>query len=84
MTSATTILGLEERRAVVGGVQLRYFTRGQTIGGQGVPLVLVHGLGGSAANWVEIVARVVGSLPARSCRICLATAAPVRCRAARG
>jgi pimeloyl-ACP methyl ester carboxylesterase len=60
MTSATTILGLEERRAVVGGVELRYFASGQVsdqIDGQGVPLVLVHGLGGSAANWVEIVAR---------------------------
>ena len=55
MTSATTILGLEERRADVGGVQLRYFT-----GGVGVPLVLVHGLGGSAANWVEVVARSSG------------------------
>ena len=55
MTSATTILGLEERRAIVGGVELRYFT-----GGKGVPLVLVHGLGGSAANWIEVVAQSSG------------------------
>ncbi|MCP9487939.1 MAG: alpha/beta fold hydrolase [Gaiellaceae bacterium MAG52_C11] len=57
MTSATHIppleerLGLEERRALVAGVELRYFT-----GGEGDPLVLVHGLGGSAANWVELLA----------------------------
>ena len=46
MTAATNILGLEERRA--GGV--RYFA-----GGEGNAVVLVHGLSGSAANWVELV-----------------------------
>ena len=55
MTSATTILGLEESHAIVGGVEIRYFT-----GGGGVPLVLVHGLGGAAANWVEVVAQASG------------------------
>ena len=46
MTAATNILGLEERR--VSGV--RYFA-----GGEGEPVVLVHGLSGSAANWVELL-----------------------------
>jgi pimeloyl-ACP methyl ester carboxylesterase len=55
MTAATHILGLEERRAEIAGVDLRYFT-----GGEGVPLLLVHGLGGSAANWVELVASAAG------------------------
>ncbi len=55
MTAATRILGLEERRARFGGVELRYFA-----GGEGVPLLLVHGLGGAAANWVEVVARSAG------------------------
>jgi pimeloyl-ACP methyl ester carboxylesterase len=55
MTSATTRFGLEERHATIGGVELRYFT-----GGEGDPLLLVHGLGGSAANWVELVAAASG------------------------
>jgi pimeloyl-ACP methyl ester carboxylesterase len=46
VTAATNILGLEERR--VAGV--RYFA-----GGEGQPVVLVHGLSGSAANWVELL-----------------------------
>jgi len=46
MTSATNILGLAERRAS----GLRYFT-----GGTGEPVVLLHGLGGSAANWIELL-----------------------------
>jgi len=33
----------------VKGARLRYFTAGE-----GEPLVLVHGLGGAAANWVEL------------------------------
>jgi pimeloyl-ACP methyl ester carboxylesterase len=40
---------LEERRVVVKGGRLRYLT-----GGEGPPLVLVHGLGGSATNWTEL------------------------------
>ena len=55
MTAATHILGLEERRADIAGVDLRYFA-----GGEGEPLLLVHGLGGSAANWVELVASASG------------------------
>ena len=42
--------GLEERFADVKGVQMRYF-----VGGGGPPLVLVHGLGGAASNWTELV-----------------------------
>lgn len=41
--------GLEERFAEVKGVRMRYF-----VGGEGPPLVLVHGLGGAAANWIEL------------------------------
>jgi 4,5:9,10-diseco-3-hydroxy-5,9,17-trioxoandrosta-1(10),2-diene-4-oate hydrolase len=39
--------GLEERFAEVRGSRLRYL-----VGGEGEPLVLVHGLGGAAANWL--------------------------------
>jgi pimeloyl-ACP methyl ester carboxylesterase len=42
--------GLEERFARVKGVHMRYF-----VGGSGPPLVLVHGLGGAASNWTELV-----------------------------
>jgi len=42
--------GLEERSAQVKGVQMRYF-----VGGEGPPLVLIHGLGGAASNWTELV-----------------------------
>ena len=45
MTSAT----LEERWLEARGGRLRYFA-----GGQGPPIVLVHGLGGSATNWCEL------------------------------
>jgi pimeloyl-ACP methyl ester carboxylesterase len=39
----------EERFADVKGVRVRYF-----VGGAGSPLVLVHGLGGAAANWTML------------------------------
>jgi pimeloyl-ACP methyl ester carboxylesterase len=42
--------GLEERFAEVKGVRMRYF-----LGGEGPPLILVHGLGGAAANWTELI-----------------------------
>jgi pimeloyl-ACP methyl ester carboxylesterase len=42
--------GLEVRFADVKGVRMRYF-----VGGEGPPLVLVHGLGGAASNWTELV-----------------------------
>jgi len=46
--------GLEERFAEVKGVRMRYF-----LGGDGPPLILVHGLGGAAANWTELVPLLV-------------------------
>ena len=42
--------GLEERFAEIKAVRMRYF-----VGGEGPPLILVHGLGGAAANWTELV-----------------------------
>lgn len=46
--------GLEERFAELKGVRMRYF-----VGGDGPPLILVHGLGGAAANWTELAPRLV-------------------------
>jgi pimeloyl-ACP methyl ester carboxylesterase len=46
MTRAKLLPGLEARFADVKGVRLRYY-----VGGDGPPLLLVHGLGGAAANW---------------------------------
>jgi pimeloyl-ACP methyl ester carboxylesterase len=46
--------GLEERYAEIKSVRMRYF-----VGGEGPPLILVHGLGGAAANWTELVPRLV-------------------------
>ena len=40
---------LTERSLPVKGRRIRYF-----VGGDGPPLVLVHGLGGSATNWIEL------------------------------
>jgi pimeloyl-ACP methyl ester carboxylesterase len=45
----------EERFAYVKAVLLRYF-----VGGQGPSLVLIHGLGGSAANWLALAASLAG------------------------
>lgn len=53
MTDAK-LAGLEERFAEVKGVQMRYF-----VGGEGPPLVLVHGLGGAASNWTELAPLLV-------------------------
>jgi pimeloyl-ACP methyl ester carboxylesterase len=43
------LAGLEERFAEVRGCRLRYL-----VGGVGEPLMLVHGLGGGAANWLAL------------------------------
>jgi pimeloyl-ACP methyl ester carboxylesterase len=51
MTAAIT--GLEERFGEALGVRMRYF-----VGGQGPPLVLVHGLTGAASNWFELAVRL--------------------------
>src|SRR2546429_7679170 len=42
--------GFEERFADIKGVRMRYF-----VAGEGPPLILVHGLGGAASNWTELV-----------------------------
>jgi pimeloyl-ACP methyl ester carboxylesterase len=43
------VTGLEERFAEIRATRLRYLA-----GGEGEPLVLVHGLGGAAANWLAL------------------------------
>lgn len=48
MTAATNLL--EERFLQAGELRLRYL-----VGGGGDPVVLVHGLGGAATNWVELL-----------------------------
>src|SRR5512133_250665 len=53
MTDAK-LAGLEERFVETKGVRMRYF-----VGGQGPSLILVHGLGGAAANWTELVPLLV-------------------------
>jgi pimeloyl-ACP methyl ester carboxylesterase len=49
VTVAKELPGLEERRAEVRGTRLRYF-----VGGGGPPVVLIHGLGGAAVNWLGV------------------------------
>jgi pimeloyl-ACP methyl ester carboxylesterase len=58
VTGATEprLAGLEERWATVRGARVRYF-----VGGDGPSLVLVHGLGGAASNWVELAPALTGS-----------------------
>jgi pimeloyl-ACP methyl ester carboxylesterase len=54
MTAATNVPGLEQRRAEAAGVDLRYLA-----GGAGEPFVLLHGLGGGALNWIELLPSLV-------------------------
>jgi pimeloyl-ACP methyl ester carboxylesterase len=61
VTDAKSIPGFEERFEVVKGSRLRHFVGGPE---RGAPVVLVHGLGGCAANWVD-----VAPLLARSRRV---------------
>jgi pimeloyl-ACP methyl ester carboxylesterase len=49
VTHAKLLPGLEAKTADVKGVRLRYY-----VGGDGPPLVLVHGLAGAAANWTLV------------------------------
>jgi len=51
VTVATTLSasGFEERLERVKGVRLRWF-----VGGEGPSLLLLHGLGGAASNWIEL------------------------------
>jgi pimeloyl-ACP methyl ester carboxylesterase len=55
VTDATAIPGFVERFADVKGSRLRYFLGGPV---DGEPIVLVHGLGGCAANWVDVAPRL--------------------------
>ena len=56
MTDAKTELpGFEERVADVRGTRLRYL-----VAGEGEPLLLVHGLGGAAANWLAVAPLLLG------------------------
>ena len=49
MSEATLMRGLAERTTTVAGTRCRYFA-----GGDGPPVVLVHGLGGGATNWTLV------------------------------
>jgi len=51
VTDAKSIPGFDERVAEAKGCRLRYFIGGPA---NGAPLMLVHGLGGCAANWVDL------------------------------
>jgi pimeloyl-ACP methyl ester carboxylesterase len=46
MAEATLLRGFEQRLAEIGGVRTRYF-----VGGEGPPIIIVHGLGGAAVNF---------------------------------
>lgn len=59
MTSATYLPAFEQRFADVKAVRMRYF-----VGGEGPPVILVHGLGGAASNW-----RALAPLLARRHRV---------------
>jgi pimeloyl-ACP methyl ester carboxylesterase len=58
VTDAKDFPDFEERFADVKAGRIRYFVGGPE-GGE--PVVLVHGLGGCAANWVDVAPRLVGS-----------------------
>jgi pimeloyl-ACP methyl ester carboxylesterase len=45
-TDGNRLSGYVDRELVVGGARLRY-----AVGGEGSPIVLVHGLGGTVENW---------------------------------
>jgi pimeloyl-ACP methyl ester carboxylesterase len=51
VTDAKVIRGFDERFADVRACRVRYFVGGPA---DAEPIVLIHGLGGSAANWVEL------------------------------
>src|SRR5512133_4296857 len=59
VTDAKGIPGFEERFAETKACRLRYFVGGQA---DGAPVVLVHGLGGCAANWVDVAPLLARSL----------------------
>jgi pimeloyl-ACP methyl ester carboxylesterase len=49
VSEATLLRGFESHVAEIRGVRTRYF-----VGGEGPPLVVVHGLGGAAVNFTEL------------------------------
>jgi pimeloyl-ACP methyl ester carboxylesterase len=49
VSEATLLWGFDEKTVEIDGIRTRYF-----VGGQGPPLVLVHGLGGAAVNFTLI------------------------------
>lgn len=54
MTAAMIMAGLEPKALVTNGISVRYYA-----GGEGEPLLLLHGLAGSAGNWVELLPDLV-------------------------
>jgi pimeloyl-ACP methyl ester carboxylesterase len=71
MTDATRLRGFESRVVEIKGVRLRYLLAGPP---DAAPVVLVHGFGGAASNWVELAPRlaeirrvVVPELPGHGC-----------------
>lgn len=54
MTAATTLAGLEPKDLVTAGISIHYYA-----GGEGEPLLLLHGLAGSSGNWVEMMPELV-------------------------
>ncbi len=49
VTRATLLRGFEPHVAEIGGIRTRYW-----VGGEGAPLVLLHGLAGAAYNFTEL------------------------------
>jgi pimeloyl-ACP methyl ester carboxylesterase len=56
MLAAKDLPGFEERLAQVKGVRMRYL-----VAGTGAPVVLLHGLGGAASNWVGLARELAGA-----------------------
>lgn len=56
MLPAKELPGFEERFAVSKGVRMRYL-----VAGSGPSVLLVHGLGGAASNWVELAPKLAQS-----------------------
>lgn len=58
MLTDAKLPGFEEKFREVKGVRMRYFVGGA---GDGTPIVLVHGFGGAASNWVELAGALARS-----------------------
>jgi pimeloyl-ACP methyl ester carboxylesterase len=56
MAVARDLPGFEERFCTVKGVRMRYL-----VAGSGRAVVLIHGLGGAAGNWIELAPRFARS-----------------------